>query len=254
LSVSLTVLYRDEYLLGVAKPSGLLVHNGWAREADVALKRARSLAGQYVYPVHRLDRGTSGVLFFALSSEMAREMQQVLHRPDTLKRYIALVRGITHDTGVVDHPLAPKKGAEKRAAVTHFWRLGTFERYSLVLATPLTGRLHQIRRHLKHVSHPLIGDVRYGKSEHNKKLRDRFGLARLALHALSYEFTHPASGERVVAHAHLPADLLGPLSVMGLLDCVPRSRGSAATLVRASAPHLGLGPVTGVRTTTSDHD
>ena len=217
----LTVLYRDEHLLGVAKPAGLLVHNGWAREPDVALRRARSLVGQWVYPVHRLDRGTSGVLFFALSSEIAREMQAVLRRTDTTKSYIALVRGITPDAGVIDHPIAPKKGAEKRAAVTHFWRLGTFERYSLVLARPLTGRLHQIRRHLKHVSHPLIGDVRYGKSEHNRKLRDRFGLARLALHALAYEFTHPVSSARIAAHAHLPSDLLGPLSSMGLLECVP---------------------------------
>lgn len=217
----LTVLYRDEHLLGVAKPSGLLVHNGWAREPDVALRRARSLVGQYVYPVHRLDRGTSGVLFFALSSEMAREMQEALRRPDTSKVYIALVRGITPDAGVIDHAIAPEKGAVKREAVTRFWRLGTFERYSLVLARPITGRLHQIRRHLKHVSHPLIGDVRYGKSEHNKKLRDRFGLARLALHALSYEFTHPVGSQRIVVHAHLPADLLGPLSSMGLLECVP---------------------------------
>jgi len=222
----LTVLYRDEHLLGVAKPSGLLVHNGWAREPDVALGRARALVGKYVYPVHRLDRGTSGVLFFALSSEMAREMQAVLRRDDTSKLYIALVRGITHEAGVVDHAIAPTKGAAKRDAVTRFRRLGTFERYSLVLARPVTGRLHQIRRHMKHLSHPLIGDVRYGKSEHNRKLRDRFGLARLALHALAYEFTHPLSHERVVVHAHLPADLLGPLSSMGLLECVP-ARGAA---------------------------
>lgn len=217
----LTVLYRDGHLLGVAKPSGLLVHNGWAREADVALRRARALTGQYVYPVHRLDRGTSGVLFFALSSEMAREMQAVLRDPDTSKTYVALVRGITHDAGVVEHAIAPKKGAVKRDAVTRFRRLGTFERYSLVLARPVTGRLHQIRRHMKHLSHPLIGDVRYGKSEHNRKLRHRFGLARLALHALSYEFTHPLTRERITVHAHLPSDLLGPLSSMGLVECMP---------------------------------
>ena len=148
-------------------------------------------------------------------------MQAVLRRSDTSKSYVALVRGITHDTGIIDHPIAPEKGAAKRDALTRFRRLGTFERYSLVLARPITGRLHQIRRHMKHVSHPLIGDVRYGKSEHNKKLRARFGLARLALHALSYEFTHPVSHGRVAVHAHLPSDLLGPLSSMGLLECVP---------------------------------
>lgn len=218
---TMTLLYRDAHLLAVSKPSGLLVHNGWGREADVALGRARRLAGQYVYPIHRLDRGTSGVLLFALTTDAAREMQRVLHAPTTRKIYVALVRGITPEAGVIDHPLAKHKGAEKREAVTRFWRLGTFERYSLVLASPHSGRLHQIRRHMKHLSHPLIGDVRYGKSEHNHKLRARFGLARLALHALAYHFVHPVSARPIMVHAHLPADLLGPLGQMGLLEAVP---------------------------------
>lgn len=220
-TTAMTVLYRDAHLLAVVKPSGLLVHNGWGREADVALKRARQLAGQYVYPVHRLDRGTSGVLLFALNSDVAREMQRILHCPTSCKMYVTLVRGITPDAGVIDHPLAKRKGGEKRDAVTRFWRLGTFERYSLVLASPRSGRLHQIRRHMKHISHPVIGDVRYGKSEHNHKFRARFGLRRLALHALSYHFTHPMKAVRVMARAHLPADLLGPFSQMGLLESVP---------------------------------
>jgi tRNA pseudouridine65 synthase len=218
---ALTILYRDEHLLGVAKPSGMLVHNGWAREREVALRHARKIAGTYVHPVHRLDRGTSGVLFFALSSEMARQMQAVLHAPDTRKSYVAMVRGITPEAGVVEHALANKKGAEKRAAVTHYRRLGTFERYSLVLAMPLTGRLHQIRRHMKHATHPVIGDVRYGKSEHNRLFRERFDLTRLALHALCYEFEHPVSGVRVSVHAPVPPDLFEPLARMGLADAVP---------------------------------
>lgn len=212
------ILYRDEHLLAVAKPSGMLVHNGWAREPRVALSEARRLAGCYVYPVHRLDRGTSGVLWFALSAEVARLMQAALASPAAEKHYLALVRGITPEKGTVEHALAKRKGGEKREAVTHYQRLASFERYSLVLARPLSGRLHQIRRHMKHISHPVIGDVRYGKREHNHSIRDRFGLARLALHALSFRLLHPIGGQQLFVRAALPPDLAGPLRAMGLLS------------------------------------
>jgi tRNA pseudouridine65 synthase len=214
----LMILYRDEYLLAVAKPSGMLVHNGWAREPRVALGEAKRLVGRYVYPVHRLDRGTSGVLWFALSAEVARLMQATLVSPATEKRYLALVRGITPERGTVEHALAKRKGGEKREAVTRYQRLASFERYSLVLARPLSGRLHQIRRHMKHISHPVIGDVRYGKREHNHLMRDRFGLARLALHALSFSLLHPVGGQPLFVHAALPPDLACPLRAMGLLS------------------------------------
>jgi tRNA pseudouridine65 synthase len=211
------VLYQDDELLAVAKPSGLITHRGWANDADNALVRARDLAGCYVHPVHRLDRATSGVLLFALGRETAAQLGRQLEAGGVEKRYLALVRGITPEQVEVDHAIAREPGAEKKPARTSIRRLGTFERYSLVEAAPHTGRPHQVRRHLKHLSHPILGDTRYGHGEHNRACRSRFALHRLALHAARLAFAHPISGERVVVRAPLPADLAEPLAAMGLL-------------------------------------
>jgi tRNA pseudouridine65 synthase len=212
------VLYRDGELLAVNKPSGVLTHRGWANDADNALVRARDLAGQYVYPVHRLDRATSGVLLFALGREAASLLGRQLQAGGFEKRYLALVRGITKERVEIDHPLAKEPGQERKPARTSVRRLGTFERYSLVEATPHTGRPHQVRRHLKHLSHPVLGDTRYGSGEHNRACRERFSLHRLALHAARLSFVHPASGERIVLCAALPLDLSQSLDAMGLLE------------------------------------
>jgi tRNA pseudouridine65 synthase len=211
------ILYRDHHLLAINKPSGLAVHRGWARDRETALTLARALAGAHVLPVHRLDRGTSGVLLFALASEPVAALQEAFSRGAVRKRYLALVRGITPDAGRIDHPVPRRPGAERVPAITCYRRLAVFERYSLVEAMPLTGRLHQIRRHLKHISHPLIGDVQYGKGEHNRLFRERFGLHRLALHAQELAFDHPDDGRPVAIHAPLPADLASPFAAMGLL-------------------------------------
>lgn len=232
--MSLEVLYADDSLLIVNKPSGMVVHNGWAREEVVALQQARNLVGKYVYPLHRLDRSASGVLVFALSPELARTLQESWQDPVTVKRYLALVRGITAEQGSVDHALAKEKGKPKQPAVTDFQRLGTFERYSLVLALPKSGRLHQIRRHLKHISHPIIGDVRYGKSEHNRLFRERFGLERLALHALELTLLHPVTRQPLSVRAPLPSDLAQPLERIGLLGAATAAIASVAL----TAPEL----------------
>lgn len=212
----LPLLYSDDRLIAVAKPSGLPVHRGASRERIVALTLARDRMGRHVYPVHRLDRATSGVLLFALDPEAARRLQEQLEAGTVRKRYLALVRGITPEEGVIDHPIPRDEDGPRVPAVTEYRRLGTFERYSLVEAVPRTGRRHQIRRHLKHISHPLIGDVRYGKGEHNRLFRDRFGLCRLALHALEIAFAHPGDGRPLCLAAPVPEDLAGPLRAMGL--------------------------------------
>ena len=145
------VLYRDASLLVVNKPSGLLTHRGWANDRDNALVRARGLAGGYVYPVHRLDRATSGVLVFALTREAAAALGRQLDGGGFEKRYVALVRGVIEPVVEIDHPLAALEegGSEvRKPARTSVRRLGVFERYSLVEATPHTGRSHQLRRHL----------------------------------------------------------------------------------------------------------
>jgi tRNA pseudouridine65 synthase len=225
------VLFRDADLLIVNKPSGLLTHRGWANDRDTALTRARSIAGSYVYPAHRLDRATSGVLVFGLSQAVASALGAQLEAGALAKRYVALVRGIAPDALRIDHPLTrlsdesghEAKSEEKQPAQTRIARLGSFERYSLVLAEPQTGRSHQIRRHLKHISCPILGDTRYGKGEHNRACRERFGLHRLALHAGALELTHPVSGERLAVHAAIPDDLAAPLAAMGLLELARRA-------------------------------
>jgi tRNA pseudouridine65 synthase len=157
--------------------------------------------------VHRLDRATSGVLLFALSGEAARLVQEQLKAHQVEKRYLALCRGNDPALVHVDHPLAKHDGAEPRPAVTDFRLLGTFERYGLFEARPRTGRLHQIRRHLKHASHPIIGDSRYGKGEHNRIFRERFGFHRLALHASDLHLRQPRTSERLHLHAPLLPEL-----------------------------------------------
>jgi tRNA pseudouridine65 synthase len=210
------LLYQDERVAVVAKPSGLAVHAGWAREPEVAVRVARELLGAFVYPVHRIDRGASGALAFALDREAARLLHDAFEAGTVDKRYLALVRGVTPEQVVVDHAIPRREGGPRVPAVTEIVRLGVFERYSLVEARPRTGRLHQIRRHLKHLGHPLIGDVNYGKGEHNRLFRTRFGLQRLALHAVSLVFPHPSDGHVVRVVAPVPADLLDPLEAMGL--------------------------------------
>jgi tRNA pseudouridine65 synthase len=207
----LAVLYQDAHLIAAAKPARLAVHRGAARDRTFALQIVRNQIGRHVHAVHRLDRATSGVLLFALSPEAARRMQERFAAGAVEKRYLALVRGIPPEEGVIDHPIPRDEGGPRVPAVTAFRRLATFERYALVEAGPRTGRRHQIRRHFKHISHPLIGDVRYGKGEHNRLFRERFGLCRLALHALEAAFAHPVTGEALRIAAPVPEDLAGPL-------------------------------------------
>ncbi len=214
---SLQVLHRDEGLLVVNKPSGLAVHRGWAQDGVVVLTAARALAGRHVFPVHRLDRGASGVLLLALDAGLARGLAAAFAAARVAKRYLALVRGIPPAEGIIDHPIPRTPGGARVPAVTSYRRLGSFERYAWLEVVPATGRLHQIRRHLKHISHPLIGDVRYGKGEHNRLFRERFGLHRLALHAAGLGLDDPRTGEPLSFLAPLPADLAGPLAAMGLL-------------------------------------
>ena len=210
------LLHRDEHLVVVDKPAGLAVHRGWAAERDVAMVRVRDALGVRVYPVHRLDRGTSGTLVLALSAEVARLLAESFVSGAVRKCYLALVRGVPAESLVIDHPLPP--GEDRKAARvparTELHRREIFGRYTLVEALPETGRLHQIRRHLKHISCPIIGDVNYGKGEHNRLFREHFGLHRMFLHALSVAFPHPATGARLEVCAPLPPDLE---SVLGKL-------------------------------------
>ena len=227
LAGELKILHQDTDIVVVNKPSGLLVHRGWAQDERVSMTVVRDLIGQYVWVTHRLDRPTSGALIFALTKDAARSISTAFEERRVDKTYIAFVRGIPPDEGIIDSPVPKVPKGERIDAETHFRRLWTFEnRYSLVEAIPKTGRLHQIRRHLRHITHPLIGDVNYGVGEHNRLFRPRFDLHRLALHALSISFDHPGSGERLTVHAPMPSDFLDPLKRMGLPERLAETLGS----------------------------
>lgn len=227
------ILYRSAALVAVDKPSGLAVHRGQSRDPVHALELVRDAVGRYVYPVHRLDRATSGVLVFALSEEAARELGAAFALGRVEKHYLALVRGNPPDETLVDHPLSQDDGKPPQAARTHVFTRARYGRYALVEAWPKTGRTHQIRRHLKHLSCPIIGDVRYGKGEHNRFFRTEHGLHRLALHATSLTLTDPATHEPVTIHAPLPAEL--ERTFMALARAAEGSTPEAARALALSA-------------------
>ena len=203
------ILHRDARCVAVDKPTGIATHRGWADDDDALLQQVRDAVGAYVYPVHRLDRGASGVTLFALDREAARAFGGAW--PNADKRYLAITRGHPPDHVVIDHAIPKAPGLDRVPAKTELWRREVFGRYALVEARPHTGRLHQIRRHLKHISCPLIGDVRYGKGEHNRLWRDRFNLHRLALHCTSLTVAHPDIGELAV-HCPLAPDLANAIA------------------------------------------
>lgn len=214
----LEILYRDEHCIAVNKPAGMLVHRSWLdrRETCFVMQTLRDQIGQHVFPVHRLDRPTSGVLLFALSSEAARELSGQFERHETEKRYWAVVRGRLEGSGTIDYALKevhdkiadPHADPDKAAqtAVTHWRSLATTEqpfsaapryptsRYSWLELTPETGRKHQLRRHMKHIFHPIVGDTNYGDLRQNKAVRTHTEIARLMLHARSLTFRRISDG------------------------------------------------------------
>ena len=214
---SIEVIYRDDAVVVVDKPSGLSVHRGDDQGSTFALNLTRDAIGQWVYPVHRLDRATSGVLVFALSSEHARALQESLDECSFHKTYLALVRGTPPERGVIDSPMAKREGGPDVESITEYELLFVSDRrLSLVEARPRTGRRHQIRRHLRRIDHPIAGDVNYGNGADNRRYRAELGLYRLALHAKRLSFLHPASGERVTFESPVPEDLAEPLRRIGV--------------------------------------
>ena len=220
----LDILYKDKYLVVINKPSGLLVHKSMIDRHEIyfAMKILRDQLGMWVYPVHRLDKPTSGVLLFALDSYSAKLMSEQFKEHSIEKKYIGIVRGYIDEDGFIDYPLSVKfdKISDKKAdltkeaeeAQTAFKRLATVElphavgrydktRYSLVELVPKTGRKHQLRRHMKHLSHHILGDTKYGRGEHNKIIREFYNCHRLLLHAISLEFTHPYTNEVIFLKA-----------------------------------------------------
>ena len=215
---TLDIIHQDNTIVAIHKPSGLLVHKSPIdrHETRYAMRILRDQLGHWVYPVHRLDKPTSGLLLFALDKESASFIGKQFEAQQVSKQYLALVRGYSPASGLIDHPLkeiaAFKSDAglledkQAKEAQTRYrqiaryelpWSDGRFEtsRYSLLELNPLTGRKHQIRRHLKHISHPIIGDVKYGKGFHNRFFKDQFSNQRLLLACSDMTFTHPEHKE-----------------------------------------------------------
>ncbi len=210
------VLYQDEYCIGVNKPHGLLVHRtSMSNDKDFLLQRVRDQSGRKVYPVHRLDRPTSGVVLFAFSKEVVAEFFKIFRERAAKKTYLALVRGWLDDSGVIDSPLRTAGGKEQDALTLYKTiartevdiPVGPYEkaRYSLAEIDLKTGRTHQIRRHFAHLRHPLIGDTVYGDGRHNQMFRDKFNSHRLMLAATRLELLHPFNQEKLEIHAPLEA-------------------------------------------------
>ena len=235
---TLPVLYRDEALIAVHKPSGLLVHRSALdrHETRFAVQIVRDQIGQHVYPAHRLDRGTSGVLLFALDRDIARQLGEQFQTQQIDKTYLAIVRGYPDETGAIDHPLtrqyddyefrAADATAEAQTALTRYRRLATVElpyavdryptsRYALLELSPETGRRHQIRRHLKHIAHPIIGDATYGKGRHNRLFQERFGCRRMLLACTALRLTHPVTGQPFTLAAPLADDFASVIAALG---------------------------------------
>lgn len=234
----LDILYRDECLIAVHKPSGLLVHRSELdrHETRFALQMVRDQIGRRVWAAHRLDKGTSGVLLFALDPDSASLIGRQFEDGTVDKRYLAVVRGHPPENGTIDHALTrqrddyefvgDKSSCEAQPAITRFRRLATVElphqvdhyptsRYALVELEPLTGRRHQIRRHLKHISHPIIGDATYGKGRHNRLFTELFGCRRLLLACTKLAFRHPKTASAVTIEAPPAADFRAVLSELG---------------------------------------
>lgn len=219
MAIELPVLHADAHCVAVDKPPGLLVHRTAldAHDDRNALDLLQARRGEALWTVHRLDKGTSGVLVFARSAAAAAALGEAFREGSVKKRYLALVRGWPADAGEVDHPLArdperPSAGQPLLPAATRFRTLARHEwpfadgrhptsRYALVEAEPDHGRRHQIRRHFKHIAHPLVGDSTHGKGAHNRAVAAWLGVQRLWLHALRIELPAFDGGAPVAVEA-----------------------------------------------------
>ncbi|MFA0116137.1 tRNA pseudouridine(65) synthase TruC [Vibrio breoganii] len=222
--VMLEIIYQDEFIVAVNKPAGMLVHRSWLdkHETQFVMQTLRDQIGQHVFPLHRLDRPTSGVLVFALSSEVASQMMPMFAEHQMQKTYHAIVRGWIEEGDRLDYALKVEldkiadkfadKEKEAQQAITDYRPLAKIEvpfstgrfptsRYCLMELQPLTGRKHQLRRHMKHLRHPIVGDTTHGDGKHNRLFKENLASDRLLLHASRLEFEHPFTGVQLVLEA-----------------------------------------------------
>lgn len=206
----LQILHQHPDFIAINKPHGLLVHRSRiADDAEVlALQLLRDQIGERVYPVHRLDRKTSGILLFARNEESNARLQELFRTSQMKKSYLAIVRGYIEEKGTIDYPL--DNGKQIQEARTEYTRLETFEldlpfgkhttsRYSLLQLNPETGRFHQLRKHMAHIRHPIIGDRPHGCNKQNKLWKEHFGMTTMLLHACELSFSFKGEEHHIKA-------------------------------------------------------
>ncbi len=213
--MQLEILFSDKWLVAINKPHGLLVHRSpmAADATEFAVQCLRNQIGQKVFPVHRIDRKTAGVLLFALDPETNSLMQRQFMNHAVHKIYLAIVRGYCPESGTIDYPIKSEDG-HLHEAITKYRRLQTVEialpygkfnssRYSLLQLMPLSGRMHQLRKHMAHIRHPIIGDRPHGCNKQNKFFKDNWNHTDMLLHAYSLSFAHPWLGRKIILQAAL---------------------------------------------------
>lgn len=227
---TLEIIYQDDYLVAINKPHGLLVHRSWiaAQETVFALQLLRDQIQKKVFPVHRLDRKTSGVLLFALDKETAKMMQEEFSQQRVSKKYIAIVRGFFPEKIEVDYPLTNDRN-KKQDAITFFQKIKTTElelpfgkyptsRYSLIHAFPKTGRQHQIRKHLNHLRHPIIGDRPHGCNKQNRLFKEKWEMKTMLLHGKELRVKHPYSQKELVLEAAFSKEFERMMEILEFKD------------------------------------
>jgi tRNA pseudouridine65 synthase len=210
------IIYEDDCCVAVNKPPGLMVHkNSSSRDTEFLLQILRNQINTMVYPLHRLDRPTSGIVLFTKDSDLTGVFSELFSNRKIKKTYYAVVRGYTDDCGIIDSPLKHTSKLDcMQDAVTEYETIARTEldiplppystvRYSMLKIVIKTGRTHQIRRHFAHLRHPVIGDTTYGDRHHNRLFRDKLHCSRLLLHAAELEFRHPVSGQMIKIQAPL---------------------------------------------------
>lgn len=223
------ILYEDEEMVAINKPYGYFVHRTMLNNtaSEIALYKLRDQLGKKVYPVHRLDRKTSGVLLYALSPERLRLMNDMFMGGQVKKEYRAIVRGYTPDQLTIDYALTNDSG-KVQDALTHLVTLqltevpipsGKFQtsRYALVSLFPETGRMHQLRKHMSHIFHPIIGDRPHGCNKQNRLFLEKFGLKEMMLHAYSLSFIHPIHKDIVTIEASFSMEFKRMADALGIV-------------------------------------
>lgn len=219
----ISIIYQDEYCLVVSKPNNVLVHHAHHSrnkiDEDSLLQLLEQQLGQRFYPIHRLDRKTSGILLLATKTEYVSKFQELFTSQEIQKTYYGVVRGFAPASKIIDSPVKGRDAEVYKEAETHLNTLANVtlnipvkpydsSRYSLVALQPKTGRLHQLRIHMNKISHPLINDAKYGDKNHDLMYEREFGWMHLFLHAGSLTFVHPFTQESLFLKAAFPSDWL----------------------------------------------